>query len=105
MTTVVEKNIRIGQGCGVETGICFSSEKGWAGDCEQPHGSLIAPQILPQDPEMTLVPQSMKDPLHGPPHPTPFPESDDVQMETGLQGDLETSLLGEIRALKNKHFL
>lgn len=36
------------------------------------------------------------------PHPTPFLESDDMEMEKVLQDNLETSLLGKIGGLRDK---
>ena len=36
------------------------------------------------------------------PHPTPFLESDDTEMEKVLQDNLETSLLGKIGGLRDK---
>ena len=85
-------------------GVSFSSEKGQARACEEPHGLAHSPPSPPTRPRSeTCSPETEEPPAWTQcPHPIPFPESDDVELEKGLQGDLETSLLGKIRGLRDK---
>ena len=85
-------------------GVSFSSEKGQARACEEPHGLAHSPPSPPTRPRSdTCSPETEEPPAWTQcPHPIPFPESDDVELEKGLQGDLETSLLGKIRGLRDE---
>lgn len=84
-------------------GISFSSEKGQAGACKEPHELAHSPPNPPTRPRSDTCSLETEEPPAWIqcPHSIPFPESDDVELEKGLQGDLETSL-GKIRGLRDK---
>lgn len=85
-------------------GVCFSSEKGRAGGCEEPHGLARSAPDLPTRPGSDTCFLETEEPPAWTqcPHANPFPESDDTEVEKNLQADLETSLLGKIRGLGDK---